>query len=1283
MLIVSEARHIVQGDLGITGVQWGSETGGSNQRTETDNGQPSVMAVQKQVVRRGSSVPGVSAQAAITADAGLRNVFAPSMKKASGGSNHRTDNVQFGHVTKQMVQRETGGRGASLEGASAQEVGKTDLEHQNLSAPIMKSGSTGDTSDKSGNGGRHSGDPQQTTKSSIEQIQKEHDGRTKVSTREVAVSKEDEVDGRNGKKSVQSKEQSSSSDIQKNMQGSVMCVTTETRSMGMNRTNQVQRSYAIKDRHSTEIIKDDGVTDDAGSKHIPCVGANSKHVGNDVRENHHTSVRNQVVVQAEVYATRSQTTDLSNENGKDVARTAIGKANHTTLNLPKNLNPPKNSCRNEVVVQAEVYASGSHTTNLSNENGKSLARAGSSSGNQTGRNPSKNKVTVPNSANKIDTQPVAKVSPIHTAHAAHMRVLKQVSAKANTPPASSNDLEKKVGKETSPELFSLPEELDIQSLPSDVQTVMCSTPNDAAADGNVQLFDKGDRNFQSKTDVTKKETQKASKGSGRVTLQPQSHISKAMSCANENGGLVHNANQRNNTHDLRSIVGCHGDNGIAAASSPGGQSDFSPSFPPMDSQMLRLVDEVCAQNDAIAKTASPDLQQRSMKQPCVNLSKMPVVSFNTDLGTLEVNQVDLETCPIQQDADVQMNTEQLLDDAVAMDTSDSFDFPADEDVEEQNGLLNSPQEVVPSGPTREKKSPISPVYSQLQADMELAAHWSDSFSCEESSPQPRQVAKVGSTTCDAQVVRHDDNFESSNCVGQEGAAVTSHDQLVNNVTSNDGSGSCAIQSKEGQHCKINKAGEYTAMRKAPTAGQQFGAMKCDSSKLSNSVKPLRDRRKNSNCDITSALQDQFSPGTMAMLDMFAGEDDSGVQYRSMMAPKQRCMVGNGQNNTKAICTVNSTEALSSVTSGKQNERGKGIVRLEQKSEECRKAIPRKGGRKRKSDEFVINEGIDSAEDISPPKKNKDDTCDKHNGYVPAKRISPRRLGKASENDRTDDVLTKRISPRRVGKTSGNDRTDVLTKRISPRRLGKTSGNDKIPEDGEERRTSDGDFIPPTPPKEKPNTPKLLKGTVKKNGKTPRQSQRNAGMGSRRASQRIRTQVQRSQSGATQVGRGKEKTDSVVKGASKTRTAKKTLHLSPPEDSQALFSEGFDESQLCDMNKALDASDLDLRLDTSSDSASSPKDQCNPTVPSSPRMPQSSPTIPCTDGAFTIIDVCSNKELFETFLKEWRSKMEYSFSLACEPYQPPVSGGGIGGNFRRGEANIYFFFNVKAYLDITA
>ena len=1258
----------MQGDLGITGVQWGSETGGSNQRTETDNGQPGVMAVQKQVMPRGGSVQGVSAQAAITADAGLRNASAASMKNGSEGSNQRTDNVQSGHATKQMVQREIGGRGASLEGASAQEVGKTDLEHQNLSAPIMKSGSTGDTSDKSGNGGRHTGDSQKMTKSSIEQIQNENDGGTEVSTREVAMSMKDEDDGRNGEKSVQSKEQSSSSGIQKNMQESVRCVTTETRTMEMNGTNQVQRSYAINDRHSTEIIKDDEVTDDTGSKQIPHVSLDRKHAGNDtnVRGNHHTSVHNQVVVHAEVYPTRSQTTNLSNENGKDVARTAIGKANQTTLN------PSMNSYRNEVVVQAEVYASGSHTTNLSNENGKSLARAGSSSMNQTACNPSKNKKTVLNGANIIDTQPVAKVSPIHTARATYMGVSRQASTKGKTPPASSKDLEKKVGKDTSPELFSLPEELDIQSLQSDVQTVMCSTPNDAAADGNIQSFNLNDGNFHSMTDVTKKETLKASRGNKRVTVQPESHVSKAMSCANENGGLVNNAHQRNNAHDLQSVVGCHGNNDIAATSSLGGQSDFSPSFPPMDSQMLRLVDEVCAQNDAIAKTASPDLQQRSTKQACVNLSKMPVVSFNTDLGTLEVNQVDLETCPIQQDVDVQMNTEQLLDDAVAMDTSDSFDFPADEDVEEQNGLSVSPQEVVPSEPTREKKkSPISPVYSQLQADMELAAHWSDSFSCEESSPQPQQVAKVGSTTCDAQVVRHDDNFESSNCVGQEGAAVTSHDQLAIKVTSIDGSGLCAIQSKEGQHCRINKAGEYTAMRKAPSAGQQFGAMKCGSSKLSNSAKPLRDRRKSSNCDITSTLQDQFSPGTMAMLDMFAGEDDSGVQYRSTMAPKQ---MANGQNNTKAICTVNSTEALSSVTSGKQNERGKGIVRLEQKSEECSEAIPRKGGRKRKSDEFVINECIDSAEEISPPKKNKDDTCDKRNEYVPAKGISPRRLGKASENDRTDDVLTKRISPRRLGKISGNDGTDVLTKRISPRRLGKTSGNDRTPEGGEERRTSDGDFIPPTPPKEKPNTPKLLKGTLKKNGKTPRQSQRNAGMGSRRASQRIRTQVQRSQSGASQVGRGKGKTDSVVKGASKTRTAKKTLHLSPPEDSQALFSEGFDESQLCDMNKALDASDLDLRLDTSSDSAPSPKDQRNRTIPSSPRMPQSSPTIPCTDGAFTIIDVCSNKELFETFLKEWRSKMEYSFSLACEPYQPPVTGGGIGGNFRRGEANIYFFFS---------
>ncbi|PIK47985.1 hypothetical protein BSL78_15133 [Apostichopus japonicus] len=62
----------------------------------------------------------------------------------------------------------------------------------------------------------------------------------------------------------------------------------------------------------------------------------------------------------------------------------------------------------------------------------------------------------------------------------------------------------------------------------------------------------------------------------------------------------------------------------------------------------------------------------------------------------------------------------------------------------------------------------------------------------------------------------------------------------------------------------------------------------------------------------------------------------------------------------------------------------------------------------------------------------------------------------------------------------------------------------------------------------------------------------------------------------------------------------------------------------------------------------------------------SPIAPSTPDTFAIIDVCANKDLFETFIREWKRKKRYAFSIGCERYEVPVEGGGIGGNHRRGK-----------------
>ncbi|CAL1548393.1 unnamed protein product, partial [Lymnaea stagnalis] len=60
-------------------------------------------------------------------------------------------------------------------------------------------------------------------------------------------------------------------------------------------------------------------------------------------------------------------------------------------------------------------------------------------------------------------------------------------------------------------------------------------------------------------------------------------------------------------------------------------------------------------------------------------------------------------------------------------------------------------------------------------------------------------------------------------------------------------------------------------------------------------------------------------------------------------------------------------------------------------------------------------------------------------------------------------------------------------------------------------------------------------------------------------------------------------------------------------------------------------------------------------------------------SFTIIDVCANRILFETFLKEWKLQPSYSLSLACEKKPPESvrrSSTGIGGKFlKKGNSHV--------------
>ena len=962
-----------------------------------------------------------------------------------------------------------------------------------------------------------------------------------------------EAQSRHGKMSVHHSNSSSDVKCQR---------TNHTRNEEKTRTNvsrlnscDTAKLQTLEYNNSDGVDAHNNITDDVLGSESSCRSNNQ---------------RKEVIVQADVHAcTTSQSVNVASEINT-CATVSITKGTKPTLDECKML-----SHRHELTSAANATSEQTLKTHDKNEREKVTAEscksktAASTAG-----------VTIGNNAASDAGQSMV-----------HNEAVNRLSANSVTPTLSLQDGTRQKGKDTSPELFSVPQELDLQVVDSNDAAVACSTPNDETSNKDHFVAFGGDQ-------------------IGRKSNKPISEAENG-SVRQADGTLFGAANDDQKTSDVAS-----GEADLDALSPPGAQSDFSPSFPPMDSQMLRLVDEVCAQNEAIARTASPDLTQRT-KEPAVNVTKLKVLSRG-DTGSLEEYEIDLESCPVEQNQNVHADdVEQILhsdgehnlEDAVAMDMSDSFDFPADEDVAPNPVTVGAESFVVrPCTVDDQSTSPFSPIYSQLEVDMKLAAEWTDSFSCEESSPQPQlkpqpqQPVDSWNKACD--LVKH--SKEAIRQRDNEGSVCQVRCLQKLNSNNRNGSQPCTTQSV--QNIPDKQSEESTAKTLMTSKTGQCSSRQMNDMKTSRN-NSLRDRKKNSNCNVSNPLQDQFSPGTMAMLDMFAGDGESSVQSRNLTSESMKCSKTDEIKNVMAVSSSKLGELWSyQVTHHEVGGQDKTC-------------------RKRKSDEHVPSEGVDSLERVSPPKKNKESEASS------VRRVSPRRLSR-----------------------------------------------ERISQGEEERRTSDGDCVPPTPPKEKPNTPKLLKGTTKK--KTLQTKMFSVANGTRRSSQRLRTKQQKSQSIVPKMclSARKELLNQDTGNQAK-KIARNRLDLSPPEDSQALFSErDVDESQVCDMNKALDGSDLDLRLDTSTESAlSSPTNRVNPKMSqSSPSMLQLSPVMPCTDGAFTVIDVCTTRELFETFLEEWRSKTEYSFSMACETYQPKVEGGGIGGKFQKGRLcnKVFAFYSCR-------
>ncbi|XP_066304418.1 DNA polymerase theta-like [Branchiostoma lanceolatum] len=184
----------------------------------------------------------------------------------------------------------------------------------------------------------------------------------------------------------------------------------------------------------------------------------------------------------------------------------------------------------------------------------------------------------------------------------------------------------------------------------------------------------------------------------------------------------------------------------------------------------------------------------------------------------------------------------------------------------------------------------------------------------------------------------------------------------------------------------------------------------------------------------------------------------------------------------------------------------------------------------------------------------------------------------------------------------------------------------------ERPNSINECVPPTPPKEsKANTPRTLY--------TPN-----------RYTLRARTPAHSSNA----TPRQQSKTNLSPSGKDSSAVLKRQKTGYRPCSSSSLENAGTPSSFKEQPRKG------ESLLITGSDGSSSP---CSPCTSDPDFFP---PSIP-SSGTFCVIDVAANKDLFETFVAEWKTKTNYAVAVACEafPTQLAQPGGGIGAKFNKG------------------
>ncbi|XP_078577834.1 DNA polymerase theta-like isoform X2 [Branchiostoma floridae x Branchiostoma japonicum] len=242
---------------------------------------------------------------------------------------------------------------------------------------------------------------------------------------------------------------------------------------------------------------------------------------------------------------------------------------------------------------------------------------------------------------------------------------------------------------------------------------------------------------------------------------------------------------------------------------------------------------------------------------------------------------------------------------------------------------------------------------------------------------------------------------------------------------------------------------------------------------------------------------------------------------------------------------------------------------------------------------------------------------------------PRR--KRRSNEMSEDIDDKRnVTPPKRSRQRGKPcDKHGQEKRVRSKMLETTPEKDR-----EERPNSVNECVPPTPPKEsKANTPRTLY--------TPNRYTLRARTPARSSNATPRTHSKTSLSPSSKDSSAvlkRQKTGCRASSSSsieKAGTPSRHTYKEQPEEVENLVTTGNDVS-----SSPISPSTLD-------------PDFLPPSMPSS--------------GSFCVIDVAANKDLFETFVAEWKTKTHYAIAVACEafPSQLAQPGVGIGAKFNKG------------------